>query len=401
MSRGECPTWSEAKHVLCVRLDNLGDVLMTSPAMRALKAAAPGRRLTLLGSPSAAAVAPLLPEIDRTLVYDAPWVKNSSITGPDDDHAMIRQLATARFDAAVIFTVYSQSALPAALLCRLAGIPLILGHARENPYRLLSHWVRDHGSYDGGRHEVQRQLDLVATVGAVAPDTRMRVQVPANAHHRVQQLLDEHSINSSAGWIVVHPGASAASRRYPATRFGAAMRLLNSTLPILVTGGPQEEHLSAQVCQGVDTAVNLANRLSLAELAALISRARLLISNNSGPVHLAAALGTPVVDLYALTNPQHTPWQVKNRVLFHDVPCRYCYRSVCPEGHHQCLLGVSPRDVAQAAQELLSETAASVASGSGTHGNTIPCLQPDNGASSQQRYDKARPTTVSPQTEDQ
>src|SRR5690606_12811493 len=81
---------------------------------------------------------------------------------------------------------------------------------------------------------------------------------------------------------------------------------------------------------------SLAGRLSLDELAALLEAAPLLISNNTGPVHVAAAVGTPVVDLYALTNPQHTPWGVPHRVLFHDVECKYCYKSTCPAGHHDC-----------------------------------------------------------------
>ncbi len=86
---------------------------------------------------------------------------------------------------------------------------------------------------------------------------------------------------------------------------------------------------------------SVAGELDLADLAALIERAPLLLSNNTGPAHIAAAVGTPVVDLYALTNPQHTPWEVPHRVLNHDVPCKYCYKSVCPEGHHDCLRRVS------------------------------------------------------------
>jgi ADP-heptose:LPS heptosyltransferase len=99
----------------------------------------------------------------------------------------------------------------------------------------------------------------------------------------------------------------------------------------------------------------VAGCLNLAELAALIAEADLLISNNTGPAHIAAAVDTPVVDLYALTNPQHTPWQVRSRVLFHDVPCRNCYKSVCPAGHHDCLRKVAPETVAAAALELLQE----------------------------------------------
>ena len=98
---------------------------------------------------------------------------------------------------------------------------------------------------------------------------------------------------------------------------------------------------------------DVSGRLTLGELGALIAGAQLLISNNSGPVHVAAALATPVVDLYALTNPQHTPWQVPHRVLYHDVPCRYCMKSVCPQQHNDCLRRVAPSAVVEAALQLL------------------------------------------------
>lgn len=98
----------------------------------------------------------------------------------------------------------------------------------------------------------------------------------------------------------------------------------------------------------------LAGETDLAELAALLAQAPLLIANNSGPVHVAAAVGTPVVDLYALTNPQHTPWMTPDRVLSHDVSCKDCYQSVCPEGHHACLRAIAPERVLEAARELLA-----------------------------------------------
>jgi ADP-heptose:LPS heptosyltransferase len=100
---------------------------------------------------------------------------------------------------------------------------------------------------------------------------------------------------------------------------------------------------------------SLAGKLDIGAFAALISRAPLLISNNTGPVHMAAALHTPVVELYALTNPQHTPWLVPHRTLSHDVPCKYCYKSICPLGHHNCLRLVPPEAVVAAALELLAE----------------------------------------------
>ena len=138
------------------------------------------------------------------------------------------------------------------------------------------------------------------------------------------------------------------------TQEQAAARLSDITnWPVLLTGSASEAAL-CDVAGGAHwMTVNLAGALELGELAALIQHAKVLISNNSGPVHIASALGTPVVDLYALTNPQHTPWQTPNRVLHHDVPCRWCYRSVCPEGHHACLNGVAVEQVINAALELV------------------------------------------------
>jgi ADP-heptose:LPS heptosyltransferase len=103
-------------------------------------------------------------------------------------------------------------------------------------------------------------------------------------------------------------------------------------------------------------AYTLAGCLDFAELCAVIETADVLVSNNTAPVHIAAALGTPVVDLYALTHPQHVPWRVPHRVLNHDVPCRHCYKRACPVGHHECLTLVAPAEVADAVRALLDAT---------------------------------------------
>src|ERR1041385_630008 len=129
------PSWENAEKILCVRLDNLGDVLMTTPALRAFKESGPGGRLTLLASPAAAELAPLIPEVDDAIFYDAPWMKSAPPRADGaSERAMARLLRARGFDAAVVFTVYSQNPLPAALLCRMADIPLRLAHCRENPY---------------------------------------------------------------------------------------------------------------------------------------------------------------------------------------------------------------------------------------------------------------------------
>ena len=126
---------------------------------------------------------------------------------------------------------------------------------------------------------------------------------------------------------------------------------------IVFIGDAGEAALVAQAraAMGGAASINLAGRLSLGELGAVIGGAALLVGNNSGPMHLAAAMGTPVVALYALTNPQHTPWQVPARVLNHMVPCRHCLKSMCPQGTQDCLLQVAVPTVVEAALELLHE----------------------------------------------
>jgi lipopolysaccharide heptosyltransferase II len=352
--------WDEARNVLCVRLDHIGDVLMSTPAMVALKAGHRNRRVTLLTSPAGAAIAPLIPVIDDTIVYDAPWMKaTASRADSGPEYAVVERLRAEHFDAAVIFTVYSQNPMPPAFLCYLADIPLRLAHCRENPYQMLTDWIPESEPERGIRHEVRRQLDLVAAVGCHTADERMSLRVPETAVARADALLTEAEIDPSRTWVIVHPGATAPSRRYLPEGFAAVARRLaiESGWQVLFTGTQAESELIAGIrsMAGVPTHA-LVGRASLAEFAALIARAPLLLANNSGPAHIAAALGTPVVDLYALTNPQHTPWGVAHRVLSHDVPCKYCYKSICPMGHHDCLRRVAPDTVFEAIHELYRET---------------------------------------------
>ncbi|WP_426107717.1 glycosyltransferase family 9 protein [Massilia sp. TSP1-1-2] len=355
MSRAE---WQHARNVLCVRLDSLGDVLMCTPAMRAIKGDGPRRVVTLLTSESGAAAARYIPELDGVLAYAAPWMKSERARGAALDADMLSRIAARQFDAAVIFTSYSQSPLPAALLCHMAGIPLRLAHCRENPYLMLSDWVAEAEPDKLIRHEVQRQLDLVAGIGWQSASTGLSFRVPDPALTKVRRLLATHGIGAQDKFILMHPGASAPSRRYPARLWaqvisGLAARRRGS---IVLTGEASETGLLDAICDATGARVlSLAGQLDLGQLGAAIQLATVMICNNTGPAHIAAALGTPLVDLYALTNPQHTPWQVAHRLLFHDVPCRFCYKSLCPEGHNDCLSKLEPMRVVQAVCSLMDQ----------------------------------------------
>lgn len=342
--------WSSVERVLAIRLDSIGDVLMTTPALHAVRARA--RHVTLLTSPAGAAVAGMIPDIDAVMTYEAPWMKASAALPVADDHALIARIAAQQFDAAIVFTVFSQTPFPAAMLAHLAGIPRILAHCRERAYRLVSDAVPETEPEQGIRHEARRLLDLVGHVGYRSDDERLRLAVPQATRERIAALCP------AGPWAILHPGATAPSRRYPPEMFAAAMAILarDHGWRFVVTGDAGERALAADIIEQAGVrADNVAGELTLAELAALIEAAPVLVTNNTGPAHIAAAVQTPVVDLYALTNPQHTPWAVSHRVLNHDVECRWCFSSVCRTGHHLCLRGVAPQAVVAAALELVAE----------------------------------------------
>ncbi|MCS0657911.1 lipopolysaccharide heptosyltransferase II [Massilia terrae] len=352
------PSWNKATRMLCVRLDSLGDVLMCTPALRALRESLPGRTITLLTSPGAAAVQPYIPEVDDVIAYGAPWTKASGPHAPNVDLAFAAELGARGFDGAIIFTSYSQSPLPAALLCYLANIPLRVAHCHENPYHLLTHWLADPEPDQVIRHEVRRQLDLAAHIGCQPSSTRMSFAVRPTDLDVVRGRLSRLGIGEPQPWIALHPGASAASRRYPPSHWMEVIRQLDARLgcPMVLTGSADEQTLIDQIHEGCGVPVrSLAGQLGLGELGAVLQLATVVVSNNTGPAHIAAAVGTPLVSLYAMTNPQHTPWHVRNRLLYHDVPCRFCMKSICPQGHNECLEKIAPERVVDAVYELLQK----------------------------------------------
>lgn len=376
--------WETAQNILCIRLDTIGDVIMTAPAMLALKLSHPDRQITLMTSSAGAVVAPLL-TLDGLIVYDAPWLKATTPrinSAPELD--MIEHLRQAQFDAAVIFTVYSQNPLPSAFLCYMAGIPLRLAHCHENPYQLLTHWIPDPEPAQQIRHEVRRQLDLLDSVGCDVARflddptyDRQLLHPDPTSTQRVQKLLVEIGVNLDQPWLVIHPGATAASRRYPPESFAIVARRLvqDAGIQVVFTGTQPEVELVESIRSMINApSYSLVERLDLNGLVSLLRLSSLLISNNTAPVHIASAVGTPVVDLYALTNLQHTPWGVPHQVLFHDVPCKLCYKSICPERHHNCLRQVEPSTVIQAALSLLQPSQFVIQNSKTKIQTPLPCL---------------------------
>lgn len=341
------------RRVLAVRLDSAGDVLLTGPAVRALASEA---EVTLLCGPRGRAAGDLLPGPSEVLTYEACWIDPEPGPLPlaeTDD--LVKQLRLRRFDEAVIFTSFHQSALPTAMLLKMADIPTVAAISEDYPGSLLD--VRHRISDDV--HEVERALSLVATLGYTLPsddDGRLQVRQPSKSTMKVQWN----------GFVVVHPGASVPARAWPPEHHAELVRaLVAAGRRVVVTGGPDETELTSYVSGSPSESVlNLGGRLTLGELADVLAKADAVVVANTGPGHLAAAVGTPVVSLFAPTVPavRWRPWRVPQVLLGNQhIECAGCRARVCPYPNHPCLSRVTPEEVLVALDGLTGQRAPSYA----------------------------------------
>ncbi|OCB35348.1 glycosyl transferase [Mycobacterium malmoense] len=330
---------------MVARLDSAGDVLITGPAVRAV--AAGHDRVTMLVGPRGRAAAELLVGVDEIVEWRAPWVdfEAPELTASHAE-ALIKQLRDIGPARMYIFTSFHQSPLPLALLARMAGVPWVGAICVDYPGTLLDlrHHVRD------GIPEPERALSLAEAAGCRLPagdDGALRIRavppLPARLADRV----------GSRPYVVFHPGAAVPARRPSRDRCAAMVAALTGAgYRVVVTGGPDESELTAAVAAG--PAVDLGGRTSFAELAAVFSAARVVVVPNTGPAHLAAAVGTPVVSLFAPVVPvaQWRPYSPRVRVLGdQSAPCRASRARVCPVAGHPCLDGITDAELLDAVQE--------------------------------------------------
>jgi ADP-heptose:LPS heptosyltransferase len=326
-------------HVLAVRLDNDGDVLLAGPAIRAIAAGAD--RVTLLCGPRGRQAAELLPGVDDVVCWEAPWIDpEPELVDSADLLVQAARLAALRIDRALIFGSFHQSPLPTALLLRLAHVPWIGATCVDYPGSLLD--LRHHISDDV--HEVERSLSLVHAAGFDRPqDDRLKIEgtVP---------------FGFARDYVVVHPGASVPARAWEPERYAELVERLDRQ--VVVTGGPSETQLTAFVAG--EKGIDLGGRTTLAQLAGVLEGADAVVVGNTGPAHLAAAVGTPVVSLFAPTVPavRWRPWRVAHELVYVDVLCAGCRARVCPVVGHPCLKGVKPAEVLQALERLVPRAVA-------------------------------------------
>ena len=338
-------------------------MVFTTPVVRALKRRFPDTRITYLVETAAEPVVRLNPHIDTLRIVERP----RGLARLRYDWALARELRQQRFDIAIDL----HGGPRAAFLTRASGAPLRIGYdlpGRAWAYTTRVPWTR---ALVPPRHSVLNQWDLLGPLGFGDADPAAdAVQMPLSpdAVTRVAARLREAGVPDSAAIAVLHVSAGNPFRRWPADRFAAlaaALTALPEPLHVVITSGPSEAEavdrvtLAARGTPGVEASrIVHCGEFDLPELAALVSRARLYIGGDSGPLHIAATTRTPVVALFGPTLPERSlPWRdpavASIAVDAGPLPCRPCHQRTCVPGDFRCLGSISVPMVLAACRQAM------------------------------------------------
>ena len=331
---------------LVVRMPNwIGDAVMALPVLGSLAASGPDIEVWAAGEPWVGDL--LSPELGVRGFLPLPQPR-----GIKRLKAAARELETRRFDAGLLLT----NSFGTALLFRLAGIPERWGYSRDRRGPLLTRRVRVKDAFET-RHQRDYYLDLLAPLGFRASYSGSGLKVTPEETVAAEKALDRAGRNRSRPLVILNPGAAyGPAKRWPADRFASLARLFQSQAgaDILIVGSAGERDIADAVAAGLERpALNLAGRTSLRELIAVIGLGRLLVTNDSGPMHIADALATPILAVFGPTDPAATgPGRSRVAVLKKDVPCWPCLYRKCPYDH-RCMAGIGPEEAFEAGRRLL------------------------------------------------
>jgi lipopolysaccharide heptosyltransferase II len=340
------------KRILIVRTDRVGDVILTTPVIKALRDANPSAYLAMVVRPYTKVIVEGNPYLDEVIIYD----KDGGQKGWLSALWFSRALAKRKFDLAIVANPSNRS----NLIPFLAGIPKRVGYDRKLGW-LLTNRVKD-TKFEGIKHEIEYNLDLVRALGIEPQDKSTFMPIAENSEKWAEAVFSKFNILPGDKLCVLNPGASDNSKMWPAERYAqVAEKLAQKGMKIVILGGPQDQTVCREVikrlrCPCIDMVAN--NDISQA--ASLLRRSSLFISSDTGPMHIASSLGVPVIAILGRSQPGLSPlrWgpsNKKSRVVHKDVGCVECLAHRCPKGF-LCLQAITVEEVFKAAEELLKNS---------------------------------------------
>jgi heptosyltransferase-1 len=316
--------------ILIIRLSSLGDILHALPALGCLRSSFPTARIDWLVEKRNSFLLSAVGGIDEVIVLDtsllrkSPWIP--AAWGPARE--LIAFLRAREYDACIDF----QGLLKTGLLAALSGARTRIGFPGKLVREWPAHWFYQQtpGPPPGETHVVELNKLLARSAGADPASPMVEFKVPPQDDSYVRSLLKAEGLED---FVVINPGGGWPTKRWAPGRYGRlAARILNELgLPVIVTTGPGEEALFAEISSVEGTNGIRHFQLSFLQLIPFLRKARLLIGGDTGPFHLACALGTSVVGIFGPTSPvRNGPWRVGEQSVFHQLPCSFCNGRTCP-----------------------------------------------------------------------
>ncbi|MDA2909705.1 putative lipopolysaccharide heptosyltransferase III [Nitrospiraceae bacterium AH_259_D15_M11_P09] len=336
-------------NILVIKLRYIGDVLLATPALRALREHFPEARLTVAVNRGTEDILEWNPDINEVLVVDR--------GGPIAQTRFLRRIRQRRFDCVIDLTDGDRS----AILSRLSGAPIRIGFNEEHRWRglLYTSVVKLKASTV---HRLERDLEAVGLLGIEPKSSPLVLQTSSGDEQEAARLLEEVRVQQSASendrpLVMIHPGARYWFKAWPPERFAELTDRLTVALNchVLIGGDAGDRDVAERIRTLARTCpVSLVGRTTLLQLAATLKRCALLVSNDNGPMHMAAARGIPVVALFGPSDPSvWGPRGEKVEVLYKGLDCRRCFHPTCEQGENNCMRRISVDEVFVAASRLL------------------------------------------------
>jgi len=321
---------SDPAKILIIRLSSLGDIVHALPAFQSLRRSFPEARLDWLVERRLAFFLEAVPGIDRIVPIDTHALRRQ-IARPEAWRLLVRPLRevrAVRYDLAIDF----QGLIKTALLCRLSAARVRVGFSRELVRERPAHWgyQRTLGRPEAPAHIVRLNLLLAGVAGATAPGLPIALKAADADGAAVDDRLRRAK---TSAFVVLNPGGGWPNKRWPPERYGALADLIRTRLglEVVVTTGPGEESLYVGIAGACPKIPPLHMPVPFMQLIPLFQRARLVVGGDTGPVHLACALGIPVVAILGPTSPaRNGPWSAADEVVVRCLPCSFCHRRACP-----------------------------------------------------------------------
>lgn len=338
------------ERILIIRLDRIGDVLLSTPVIKALRNAYPKSHIAMMVRPYSKDVVEGNPCLNEVILYD----KDKECRTAWSTVKFALGLRKKQFDLAIVLHPTNRSnAIPF-----LAGIPYRIGYNKKLGF-LLTHRLND-TKHQGLKHEMEYTLDVVRALGIEPKESEPYMPLRDESEQKIEEMLKAHNVKPGELLTAIHPGASCISKRWPAVNFAILSDWIAQRFGarVVIIGDKSTAEISKEIMQEmIYKPIDLVGKITVSELASLLKRCALFVSNDSGPVHVASAVGTWVISIFGRKEPGLSPLRwgplgLKGRALQKAVDCARCLAHKC-DVDFKCLRALTAEDVFKEAEDIL------------------------------------------------